>query len=111
MHIICIASHRAVSRRIALCHAAPHRWGAWFVASAELRPGDALFAPYGVGSTHHDSIRDAAAVRAAREPACNARKRKRAAQLQQARAARDGRGGVRRCVGLKREVRALGVLG
>ena len=32
----------AANLRLAVCHAAPHRWGAWFVASAELRPGDAV---------------------------------------------------------------------
>ena len=31
-------------------------WTAWFVASKTLRLGDTLFAPYGVGSSHHTTI-------------------------------------------------------
>lgn len=63
-------------------------WTAWFVASKTLRLGDALFAPYGVGSSHHATIAADAAQRAEREPACHARRWKRLHQLAEARTKR-----------------------
>jgi len=63
-------------------------WTACFVASKTLRLGDALFAPYGVGSSHHITIAADAAQRAEREPMCNARRRKRLQQLAEARVKR-----------------------
>ena len=74
--------------RLRVSHAKAHRWTAWFEAATDLRLGDPLFAPYGVGSTHHDAIRDAADTQAAREPACGAKKRRRQDQLARARARR-----------------------
>ena len=60
-------------------------WTACFVASKTLRLGDALFAPYGVGSSHHTTIAADAVQRAKREPACHARRRARLQQLAEAR--------------------------
>ena len=71
-----------------VCHRAGHRWTACFAATRELRLGDALFAPYGVGSSHHEAIAADAAARLGREPACNKRKRARREQLAQARTRR-----------------------
>ena len=74
--------------RLRVSHTKAHRWTAWFEAATDLRPSDPLFAPYGVGSTHHDAIRDAADTQAARELACGAKKRHRQGQLARARAMR-----------------------
>ena len=60
-------------------------WTAWFVASKTLRLGDALFASYGVGSSHHTTIAADAAHRAEREPACHSKRRARLQQLAEAR--------------------------
>ena len=68
-----------------VCHRADHRWTAFFTTTRELRLGDALFAPYGVGSSHHEVIAAEAAARRDREPVCNQRKRARREQLAQAR--------------------------
>ena len=58
-----------------VCHRAGHRWTAFFAATRELRLGDALFAPYGAGSSHHEAIAAEAASRLDREPACNHKRR------------------------------------
>lgn len=75
-----------------VCHRADHRWTAFFTATRDLRLGDALFATYGVGSSHHDVIAAEAAARLGREPMCNKRKRARREQLAQARERRGSSG-------------------
>ena len=64
-----------------VCHRDGHRWTAFFAATRRLRLGDALFANYGVGSSHHEAIAAEAAARMDNEPACNKRKRARREQL------------------------------
>ena len=63
----------------------PTAWTAWFVAARDLYLGDALYASYGTGSTHHRIIAEDAAERRGREPTCNAKKRALLEQLARAR--------------------------
>lgn len=63
-------------------------WTASFVATKTLRLGDGLFAPYGIGSSHHATIAAEARRSAKCEPVCHARRRARVEQLAEARAKR-----------------------
>ena len=55
---------------LCISHAAGHEWVVWFRAKGCLQLGEPLFAPYGVGSSHHRDIRKDAMTRAADTPKC-----------------------------------------
>jgi len=73
---------------LSISHKEGNKWLAWFRSKDKIRQGDALFASYGVGSTHHVRIREDVAQQTADKPKFYEKKDAKRKQLALARQAR-----------------------
>ena len=73
---------------LSISHKEGNKWLAWFRSKDKIQQGDALFASYGVGSTHHGGISEDVAQRTANKPKFYEKKDAKRKQLALARQAR-----------------------